>query len=229
MHAVTPLRRHQLARLSDAGWSDVLARRWDGEARECLAHWAAHHLPLVVTRQPADVAADSIALGLPAPARWERRRLALQVPRGSLLYFDEFPQLADVQKLLPSATRVAVHTLLAGLTECGTTAQIFGGHGWQALTGLDYLRPGSDLDLWVSVASAEHADAVTLLLQSFAAPAPRLDGEILFRDGTAVAWREWVDWRNGCARAVLVKQLAGVALLRDAAWFECTGLPALTA
>jgi phosphoribosyl-dephospho-CoA transferase len=224
------LRRHQLARLSDAGWSSVLARPWDAQARDCLAHWAAHRLPLVVTRQPADAGAtDVIALGLAAPARWGRRRLALQLPRRALLYFDEFPQLADVQKLLPGSARAAVRKLVCGLTDCRATARVFGSHGWQALSGLDHLHPGSDLDLWVSVDDAAHADAVTRLLQSFAASSPRLDGEIVFGDGTAVAWREWADWRSGRARAVMVRGLTGVALLRDAAWPERYGLRAMAA
>ena len=48
------LRRHQLAWLSEAGWAAILARPWDAQARDCLAHWARHRLPLVVTRQPND-------------------------------------------------------------------------------------------------------------------------------------------------------------------------------
>lgn len=213
------LHRHQLARPSDAGWSTILARPWDAQARDCLAHWAARRLPLVVTRQAAEVvAADAVALGLPAPARWGRRRLSLQLPRKALLYFDEFPKLADVQPLLPVAARAALHRLLAGLTDCRATARVFGSHGWQALSGLDHLQPGSDLDLWVSVDDAAHADAVTRCLLAFSAPLPRLDGEIVFGDGTAVAWREWADWRSGRTRAVLVKGLNGVALQRDTAW-----------
>jgi phosphoribosyl-dephospho-CoA transferase len=118
---------------------------------------------------------------------------------------------------------------VCGLTDCRATARVFGSHGWQALSGLDHLHPGSDLDLWVSVDDAAHADAVTRLLQSFAASSPRLDGEIVFGDGTAVAWREWADWRSGRARAVMVRGLTGVALLRDAAWPERYGLRAMAA
>ena len=58
------------------------------------------------------------------------------------------------------------------------------------------------------------------MLQSFGAARPRLDGELVFDDGAAVAWREWIEWRAGRARAVLVKRLHGVALQRDAAWCE---------
>jgi phosphoribosyl-dephospho-CoA transferase len=224
------LHRHQLVYLSDVGWSAILARPWDAQAQNCLAHWAAHRLPLVVTRQPADAAiTDPIALGLSAPTRWSRRRLALQVPREALLYFAEFPQLAQVQGLLPGSARRAVRDLLAGLRKCRATARAFGSYGWQALSGLDHLRQESDFDLWIGVDDAAHADAVTRLLQSFAATSPRLDGEIMFSDGTAVAWREWADWRCGLTRAVMTRGLSGVALRHDAAWCECSHLSAVAA
>jgi phosphoribosyl-dephospho-CoA transferase len=218
---MTSLRRHQLARLSEAGWATILARPWDRQARECLAHWAKQGLPLVVTTQPLDVASSgSVALGLPAPARWDRRRLALQVPRAALRRVDEFPRLAEVRDLLPPLVRYRARRLMAELDACDATARVFGSYGWQAISDLDYLRPESDLDLSVTVNGATHADAVVQALQSFDAARPRLDGELLFNDGAAVAWREWIDWRAGRAHAVLVKRLHGVALHRDTVWCE---------
>ena len=223
------LHRHQLARLSEAGWATILARPWDHQARECLTHWVRHRLPLVVTRQPHDAAAHaSIALGLPAPARWDRRRMALQVPREAVLCFDEFPRLADVQAMLPPAARNPTSKLIDRLDTCRATSRVFGSYGWQALSGLDHVRPGSDLDLAVCVDSAAHADDVTHVLQSFDASQPRLDGELLFNDGAAVAWREWIEWRAGRVRAVMVKQLYGVTLQRDVAWCEHAELAELS-
>jgi phosphoribosyl-dephospho-CoA transferase len=216
------LRRHQLVYLTDAGWKAVLERPWDAQARDCLSHWAMRRLPLVVTRQGAEVAAaGSIALGLPAPARWDRRRLALHVPRGSVLCQDEFPRIDGALSLLTRTRRSALQALHSGLREACATARVFGSHGWQLLTGLEYLRPGSDLDLWVAVDDAAHADSAAALLRSFASERLRLDGEFVFGDGSAVAWREWADWRAGKARAVMVKHLNGVTLRRDGAW--CMG------
>lgn len=223
------LRRHQLAYLSDTGWVDVLERPWDGQARACLEHWAVHRLPLVVTRQAvAACAVDLIALGLPAPTRWGRRRLLLQVSRAAVLGFDEFPCLAEVRGMLARSACDALSELLAGLTECRTKAYVFGSYGWQVLSGLDHLRLGSDLDVWVMVDGPVHADAVTKRLQGFVAPQLRLDGELMFSNGVAVAWREWGDWRAGYARAVMVKHLAGVALAHDVSCFECAAFSALT-
>lgn len=221
---MVPLRRHQLARLSPSGWAAVLGRPWDTQSHDCLAHWASQQLPLVVTRQPADALADGwIALGLPAPARWDRRRLALQVPYAALDGLGEFPRLADMQELLPPPARDAASALLGRLDACHATARVFGSYGWQAISGLDHVRTDSDIDLSVTVDGAAHADAVVRALGSFEAERPRLDGELLFADGAAVAWREWSDWRAGRTRAVMVKQLGGVSLQRDAAWCEHAG------
>ncbi|MGJ7498537.1 malonate decarboxylase holo-[acyl-carrier-protein] synthase [Variovorax sp. RT4R15] len=230
MTAMVSLRRHQLARLSKSGWAAVLRHPWDEQARDCLAHWALHQLPLVVTRQPAHSAANGwIALGLPTPARWDRRRLALHVPRAAVHCIDEFPRLAEVQALLRPSARDAARELLAGLRACHATARVFGSYGWQAISALDHVRAGSDLDLSVVVEGVAHADAAARCLQSFGAARPRLDGELIFGDGAAVAWREWIEWRAGRARAVMVKRLDGVTLQRDTAWCEHAGLVEIAA
>lgn len=213
------LHRHQLARLSEPGWTALLDGAWDTQARDCLTHWATHRLPLVVTRQSPDAAANGwVALGLPSPARWGRRRLALQVPHAAVLGLDEFPRLTEVLQLLPPSTRGPVRDLFGALDACHAKARVFGSYGWQAISGLDHVRPGSDLDLSVCVDDMAHADAVAGSLQAFGTERPRLDGELLFGDGAAVAWREWSAWRAGRAGAVMVKRLDGVSLQRDTAW-----------
>ncbi|MBS0454595.1 MAG: malonate decarboxylase holo-[acyl-carrier-protein] synthase [Proteobacteria bacterium] len=216
---MTGLRRHQLARLTDAGWDALMRRNWDTQASACLAHWAAHHLPLVVARQPeAPAVSGRITMGLAAPERWDRRRIALHVPIAAVLAFDEFPLLTQVQSLLPALTCAPVRELLVALDLLRADVRVFGSYGWQALTGLDHVRPGSDIDLWVGVEGIMHADAVAHVLQTFSAPGLRLDGELVFSDGAAVAWREWNAWRRGHANAVIVKHLGGPTIQRDLAW-----------
>jgi len=207
------LHRHQLARLTDAGWSSILQRPWDDQALECLAHWTAHRLPLVVTRQPLGaISTDLVALGLPSPARWDRRRLALQVPHSAVWRVDEFPRLSEVLALLPHSVQRPMQGLLAALDIERVVARVFGSYGWQSISGLAHVRPGSDLDLWVAVNGAAQADAAAHVLQAFGSNELRLDGELVFGDGSAVAWREWIEWRAGRARALMVKQLGGVSL-----------------
>ena len=107
-----------------------------------------------------------------------------------------------------TAWRALVDTLQA----VGTSPRVYGGHGWQRITGLAYLHAASDLDLLLSVADAAMADATVAALHAATFSAPRLDGEIVFPDGSAVAWREWQAWRAGRVKSVLVKQLDGVAM-----------------
>lgn len=213
-----PLHRHQLAQLCTAGWSDVLDRPWDATSRDCLQHWARQRLPLVVTRQLAapGTAATSLALGLPAPLAWERRRIALQVPRSAIAWFDEFPLASALLRLFRGRTHARLASLLDGLAALGATARVYGSHGWQLLSGQDYLHERSDLDLWISVASDDQADAVASHLQAFDSARLRVDGELVFVEGAAVAWREWVAWRTGRARGLLVKRLHGASLQHEA-------------
>jgi len=215
---MVPLHRHQIAWLGEPGWRRVQDRDWDAGSRDCLAHWAAKRLPLVVTRQAYPTCEDTIALGLPAPGRWERRRLALTVLRSDILYFDEFPLADKLQGMLPVSTRPSWRRLCADLQAMKANARVYGSHGWQLLSGLDHVRKGSDIDLWLSVSDPAHADAAAKCLQSVSGALPRLDGELMFDDGSAVAWREWLDWRAARVKSLLVKTIAGSSLVHSRAW-----------
>lgn len=194
------MQRHDLFHPAPRGWSEVLDRAWDAEARACLTHWRDHDLPLIVSRQPAAMPAGMVALGLPAPACWSRRRLALHLPA----------DLLDRRAALPAVERVG--GLPAGLAAAVKTARVAGSFGWQRLTGLRYVRPQSDIDLLVDVADASAADAAAALLGDWKHAGPRLDGELIFATGAAVAWREWAAVRGTSAGRVLVKRLHGAAL-----------------
>jgi phosphoribosyl-dephospho-CoA transferase len=120
--------------------------------------------------------------------------------------------------VLPASARPAWRTLCADLAATHANARVYGSHGWQLLTGLDHLRAGSDIDLWLSVSDEAQADAAAARLQSVSGALPRLDGELVFDDGAAVAWREWLAWRAGHVRSLLVKTLVGSALVGSRAW-----------
>lgn len=214
------LRRHQLVWLSDAGWRQLQRAPRDAAEQACIAHWASHHLPLVVTQQPSppSTASDTLALGLAAPGAWGRRKIALQVPLSGALYFGHFPLAPDVVGLLVKPARARWLALCAALRPLGVAARVHGSHGWQRLTGLHYLHATSDLDLHLPVETVQDADAVAALLQAAAPMGPRIDGELVFGDGTAVAWREWLQWRQGRVDRVLVKRLHGVALEAGSRW-----------
>jgi phosphoribosyl-dephospho-CoA transferase len=212
------LHRHQLAWLTESGWDNLRGRAWDDEARPCIEHWASHRLPLVVTRQPADIAshakaAELIAVAISAPVRWNRRRLALRIARSEIAYLDEFPVAQAATMLVPMPARPAWSALCAGLATAGVTARLYGSYGWQLLTGLDHVRAGSDIDVWLAVSSAQQADAAGACLQKFSSDALNADGEFMFDGGAAVAWREWLAWRQGKVRGLLVKTLVASSLV----------------
>lgn len=212
-----PLRRHQLAYLSARGWRGVLDQTWDEQARDCLTAWAREGLPLVVTRQrtPRKTPTEPVWLGLSAPDQWHRRLLALQVPPAAINWFSEFPELIHVIDELPRSAHREVRNLGSAVRQLGVRARVYGSVGWQRLTGLAYLHERSDLDLWLAVDDADQADAVAECLQHCAPARMRIDGELLFTDGRAIAWREWVAWRSGRCAALLVKQLDRVDIERS--------------
>jgi phosphoribosyl-dephospho-CoA transferase len=214
------LHRHQIAWLSAGGWERLLRGDWDAQARDCLRHWAGQQLPVVVTRQRDDDDDATIAVGLCAPQRWNQRRLALRVQRAEVLYFDEFPRLDQLVTQLPHSARAPARQLALALQACGATARVYGSHGWQHLTGLQHVRDGSDLDVWVGVSGEAQADAVAAALSAFAAPSRRLDGELIFDGDAAVAWREWLAWRSGRVQALLVKRLRGASMPTSMAALE---------
>lgn len=211
------LHRHQLARLRAAAWQRLQHETQDAQTAVALRQWAARDLPLVVCRQPCQAPADGrITLALAAPRSLGRGRWSFAVAPQEVLFFDEFPTASDITRLLRPAARAPWRLLCTALDGLGVPVRVYGSHGWQWLTGWAYLRPGSDVDLYLPVQDAAHADAVVRQLAASAAadPAlPRLDGEVVLPDGAAVAWREWHDWRRGGVREVMVKRLRGVQLV----------------
>lgn len=204
-----PLHRNQLVWLSEGAWQRVRARAWDAQAQSILAHWHTQKLPLVVCRQRVPDSPDSISLGLPAPLQWERRKLALEVLDADIEQVGHFPLLTPA--LLGSAHVAELQDFLSQLLELHGTARVYGSYGWQQLTGLPCVRDGSDLDLIVEVPDLDIAGQAVWLLRGLRTSC-RVDGELLFPDGSAVAWREYAQLIGGKVERVLVKCRAGVQL-----------------
>ena len=90
---------------------------------------------------------------------------------------------------------------------------------WEHLTGLPYLSPQSDLDvLWPVPADCDVPSVVAGIAQVQREAPLRIDGEVVFPDGSAVNWRElWnvhriAHWAEDRA-TVLAKTMEGVRLL----------------
>lgn len=203
------LRRNQLVWLDARGWKLVQAHVWDAEAQALLAHWCVHDLPLVVCRQRLDVAPNQLCLGLPAPLQWSRRRLAQTVGREQVTSVGAFPTLRQVAQAMPWGP--AALELDLALTDMAVTPRVYGSHGWQWLTQMPYLHGDSDIDVTLEVPDFQTACKVLALLAA-ADPRPRLDGEIVFPDGQAVAWRELQRLLAGHAAQVLLKERQSIRL-----------------
>jgi phosphoribosyl-dephospho-CoA transferase len=176
--------------------------------------WTTNAFPLVVCRQPCNVLADDMfSAGLPGPLALGRGRWVFRIRADDVLWFDEFPLAADVTPLIPASAREQWMLLCERLAALDVCARVYGSYGWQQLTGLTYVRECSDLDLYLPVRNATHADEVVWLLATAHASLPRLDGEVVLPEGMGIAWREWADWRCGRVRELLVKQLHSVRLL----------------
>jgi len=226
-----PLRRHQLVWLDEYAWHRVLStasspdeplQAADSQTMECLAHWAQQRWPLVVTRQSAaavDGAPDGVlTLGLSAPARWGRCAIGVTASLRGVIRDGQFPHAIELGPRLPAAAQPGWALLCERLARLDVAARVYGSHGWQQLTGMDYVHDRSDIDLLLDVSTAAQADkASALLLAMDSEPLP-IDGELVFEEGAAVAWREWLRFRSGRADRILVKRLAGATLEDAAAW-----------
>lgn len=213
---MSTIARHQLIRLNAAGWARAAGQAGSAEASLCLRHWADQGLPVVVTRQACQaVPGDgSMSVGIAAPLQWGRVRVPLLVRQSDIAYFDGFPEAKLACRLMPREGRAAWQALFQALSSAGLRCRVYGSFGWQLLTDLAYLHPGSDVDLLVFVGGPEEADVAAGLLGQHGrlGLAPRVDGELVFGNGSAVSWREWLSWRSGTTASILVKSAHGVAL-----------------
>ena len=230
---MTDLQRNTLVWLTPQAWRVVHDQAWDVLAQDLLRYWQTCHLPWVVARQRPGVAADAVCLGLPAPQHWGRRRLGTEVALDGIARQGQCPLLHEVAQ--SSLWGITAAPWLAQGAGLAAQVRVFGSYGWQFMTGMPYVRPGSDLDLSVHVADLPAAvRALEWLAQTgdtgdkgihgnggnggdTKRDAPllplRVDGEIVVAQGQALAWREMLQLRQGRARQALVKDRLDLRLL----------------
>ena len=208
------LQRHKLAWLSPQGWRQALAAA--PEHAQALQSWRRADWPLVARRQDADAAAGELALGLPLPPCPVdgKVRIALRLPASAVLRSSEPLALMSVMPVLPARWQPAAAALAAQAAAQHVMLRVYGSAAWQALTGLHYIGPRSDIDLLFYPDSLAALQAGVALFQRHAGRLP-LDGEIVFPSGRAVACKEWLMAREGGeGMRVMVKEEAGVSLQR---------------
>ncbi|MDB5760901.1 MAG: malonate decarboxylase synthase [Burkholderia sp.] len=208
------LQRHKLAWLSPQGWRQALA--FAPEHAQALQSWRREDWPLVARRRDPNAAAGEVSLGLPLPPCPVKGkvRIALRLPAGAVLRSSEALALASVLPALPPRWQAAAAALAAQAAAQRIVLRVYGSAAWQALTGLHYLGPRSDIDLLFYPDSVAALQAGAALFQKHANHLP-LDGEIVFPPGRAVAFKEWLlALEGGEGMRVMVKDDAGVSLQR---------------
>lgn len=91
---------------------------------------------------------------------------------------------------------------------------MFGSLAWQALSGLNYMTPQSDIDLlWHPLSHMQLQQGIALLARWEQDHGLRADGEVLFGINSAVSWREWAALKSGDNQRVLVKRASSAELV----------------
>jgi phosphoribosyl-dephospho-CoA transferase len=94
-------------------------------------------------------------------------------------------------------------------------ARVYGSLSWQAVSGLSYVHSGSDIDLVCEVSAPDQLPKLIQLLKTEAQKLDRrLDGEIRFPDGSAVAWLELANVSGDPAAELLIKSNADTRMAR---------------
>lgn len=205
--------RHHLLWIAPAIWDDICDGAVTGlpeDAARQVRGWARLGRPVMLRRRGADEPRDGLPVGLPLPPPLGKQRLALRVPAGAVQASAPPRLLSGVATAAPAAWQDTIGALLALGAACETAPRCFGSLLWQSLTGLDYLVPGSDLDLLWAPPAQHLAGLLDGLARLDAAAPVRLDGEIVGMDGMAANWRELAQGTD----QVLLKQGDAVVLGR---------------
>jgi len=219
-----PWRRHELLHVAPDVWASALAQRPALADLPLLEHWAQREWPVIVRRRAEGEDPDLVPVGVPLPPAAGKCRVALVLPPGGILQRSYPPLLLRAAaKVADAGWQATIAALLVLGTRTGVEPSAFGSLLWEHLTGLAYLSPQSDLDVLWQVPADFDVLSLVFGIGQIQRDAPlRIDGEVVFPDGSAVNWRElWnahrashrgAHWAEDRA-TVLAKTMEGVRLL----------------
>lgn len=176
--------------------------------------WLEADRPLVVVRQPDNKASEIISVGLALPPAQGKRRIALSVAAYDIARYTPPLLLVNAIAYAPAAWQPALSELDAAAHHLDIELRVFGSLAWQALSGIRYLTPQSDIDLlWHPLSHAQLQQGIALLERWEQSSGLRADGEVLFGGSSAVSWREWSKLKSNDAQRVLVKRASSAELV----------------
>jgi phosphoribosyl-dephospho-CoA transferase len=221
-----PWRRHDLLRVAPDVWASALADCPSLADLPLVGSWADRGWPVIVRRRAEADDPALVPVGLPLPPTTGKCRIALLLPPDNVLQRSSPPLLRTAARVANPGWRSTIASLLALGASIGVEPSVFGSLLWQHQTGLTYLSPRSDLDvLWPIPPSFDVLSLVVRIAEVQRAAPLRIDGEVVFSDGSAVNWRElWMAYRAADRASVLVKTIESVRLL-DVASLPGIGQP----
>lgn len=194
---------------------DVQLETGDACSSAHVARWVASGYPAVIARSvEGDLTGEKIRLGIPLPNSMGRARIALTVPLSAVVDVFDPPSLSDVRLTAPFAWRRTIDRLATLARAYAVDVHVFGSLAWETVTGLDYLRTGSDLDVLFRPRATAGFHSFLTSLRALQGPAVRLDGECWRRDGAGVHWRELL----GDASQVVAKTDRGLSVMSSRAF-----------
>jgi len=206
------MRRHDLVYLHAGAAFRTPCAEVGGLLWQAARDWIDQGRPLVAARQSGDGA--YLLLGLSLPLKHDRKRLTIHVEPSAIS--EVRPPLGIPQCLTGQPASVA--DVLLALDEqislSGARLGVFGSLAWEALSGEAYRHAESDFDVICDVSdTAQQETALAALAQARMCLACRLDGELRFPDGNAVAWLELSQASRTSGKKVLVKGEKTVELM----------------
>ena len=210
-----PWRRHDLLRVAPNVWASALADCPSLADLPLVGSWADRGWPVIVRRRAEAEDPALVPVGLPLPPAAGKRRIALLLPPDGVLQRSSPPLLRTAARVADPGWRSTIASLLGLGASIGVEPSAFGSLLWQHHTGLTYLSPHSDLDvLWPVPPGFDILSLVFGIAEVQRAAPLRIDGEVVFSDGSAVNWRElWMAHRAAGRPTVLAKTMDGVRLL----------------
>lgn len=200
---MTRFDRHSFAVLAEAPEPQVCG----GDLAE-VETWRLAGLPFVVASAHPGDPADTVRLGLAMP---DKRRIGFRARAGAIKVVLPPPCLDEAGAHAPPDWRRAVEAVRASCAAAGIEARVFGSLAWTCRTSRNYLHDGSDLDLHLTPRADADPVRVRAAVAELMEPAdglPRLDGELILSDRSAVNLRELA----GGPPHILVKAHGGARL-----------------
>jgi len=207
--------RHDLVWLTSRGWQRVRAGAPQA-ALVALDRWRDGGWPAVVRRAEAGMLPGEVAIGFPLPPRPEdggKLKVGCAVEMSDIGRRTRALPLVGALDAVPAQWREGLEALERQAADAGVSLSVYGSVALAALTGQYYLTPLSDIDVLLQPQTRRQL-MIGLDLLSWHAGILPLDGEVVFPDGRAVAWKELrAAFAGAPGTRVLTKGLDRIALV----------------